>query len=132
MKVKDLSGRWHPWNLTGYSVNPSDTRPRSEGHLKVRKLLHTLFFTSQILEEVGVPGEHLFLDFFIPLHKLIVEFNGSQHFSYSSFFYKDKDNFQKAKTRDSRKAQWAALNGFNFIELRFDETEIEWRKKILR
>lgn len=130
MKVVDLSGRQHTWNLKGYTVDPGDTRPRSQGHLACRALLKKLFPLDVVCEEVSTP-DGLFIDFFLPNRKLAIEIQGVQHDQYVPFFHKTKPNFYKAQGRDQRKRQFCELNGFKLVELYPDEEESEWIKKIL-
>jgi hypothetical protein len=132
MRVQDLSGRTHVLNLKGYQVSLDDTRQRSNLHLKCRSLLYQIFPLDIICEEVPIPGESLFLDFLISVRKIAVEVQGSQHDEYVPFFHKnDKNNFSKAQKRDKRKASWCSLNNIRLVTLNHDESESEWRNKIL-
>lgn len=131
MKVVDLSGKEHNLSLKGYQVEINDTRPRSSGHLACRALLKKLFPFDSVLEEVPVPGEHLFLDFFLPSRKMVVEVQGRQHSDYTPFFHKTKPKFFKAQSRDRRKADWCLQNNFKLIELPDNEDEQEWMKRLL-
>lgn len=131
MKVVDLSGRYHTWNLKGYQVDPGDTRPRSSGHLACRALLKKLFPLDVICEEVNLPGENLFLDFFLPSRKIAIEVQGRQHDQFVSFFQKTKPKFYQGQQRDRRKAEFCKLNGIKLVELPDNEDEAEWIKKIL-
>lgn len=132
MRVQDLSGKTHVLNLKGYQVSLEDTRPRSENHLKCRKLLAELYPLDIICEEVSVPGESLFLDFLIPVRKIAIEVNGEQHDRYVPFFHRNnKSNFIKSQGRDQRKAQWCALNNIKLIVLNYDNSESEWKRTLL-
>jgi hypothetical protein len=39
--------------------------------------------------------------------------------------------FVKAKKRDADKKEWCELNSIQYIDLPFDETEDQWKKRIL-
>jgi hypothetical protein len=52
MKAIGLDGRVYTWKLSRKLTD----RWRSELHLKVRKLLHSLYPLENILEEVYLPG----------------------------------------------------------------------------
>lgn len=130
MKVIDLSGRQHTWNLKGYQPTSDDTRPRSSIHLKCRELLKEIFPLDAILEEVPVPGENLFLDFFLPARRMVIEVQGEQHQTFTPFFHKTKTNFYKSVGRDRRKHEWCQANNFKIIEFNYNESESEWRDKV--
>jgi very-short-patch-repair endonuclease len=68
----------------------------------------------QIFEEVYVLGENLYLDFFIPSLKLVVEVNGRQHETFVPHFHGTKRDFILQQQRDRRKAEWCLKNGFEF------------------
>jgi len=131
VKVIDLNGKIHTWNLKGYQVSKDDTRPRSDLHLKCRELLNELFPLDIVCEEVPLLGEQLFLDFFLPSRKFGIEVQGNQHTEYVPFFHKTKDNFYKSVKRDKRKEQWCLNNNIKLVILNYDESESEWRAKIL-
>lgn len=129
-KVKDTKGRWHPWNLSHCKVSRMDTRPRSELHLRARKLIKHIFPIEQSLEEVPLPGETLFLDFYLPMRKLAIEVHGEQHYKYIPHFHGHPTGFIESRKRDSRKAEWCSLNGITLVTLKFSETDDEWRESI--
>lgn len=130
MRVKDLSGREHPWLIDQAPTLLDDCRPRSEHHLRCRHLLRSLFPFDPVLEEVPVPGEHLYLDFFIPKRKLVVEVHGQQHYEAIPFFHKDNDGFNKSVKRDKKKDAWAKLNSFKIVVLPHWESNPEWIDRI--
>lgn len=131
VKVVDLSGKQHTLNLKGYTVDINDTRPRSAPHLKCRALLKKLFPLDQVLEEVPIPNEQLFMDFLLPSRKMVIEVQGSQHEVYVPFFHKTKPKFYAAQNRDRRKSQWCAINNLKLVELPENQTEAEWTTLIL-
>ena len=130
MKVKDTKGRWHSWNLAHCKVSKMDTRPRSDLHLNARNILKERFQVETILEEVPLPGEKLFLDFYLPLRKMAVEVHGEQHYKYVPHFHGHPTAFIESKQRDIRKSNWCVQNGIVLIVLPYSETIDEWRKRI--
>lgn len=132
MKVKDFKGKEYNWKLTGYLPHADDDRPRSEGHLKCRQLLKTMFPTLLILEEVAIPGLSLFFDFYIPQKKLAIEVHGEQHFKYSQHFHGSQSNFRRAKANDRSKIEWCDLNHIDIVILSHKESIDEWRSKITK
>jgi very-short-patch-repair endonuclease len=55
-------------------------------------------------------------DFFIPSLKLLVEYDGEQHFRPVDYFGGDR-SFKLIKTRDAIKTAWAKDNGYNLLRL---------------
>lgn len=133
MRVKDLNGKIHSWNLSVY-VSDNKRQLRSSLHLKARELLQEYYRADMILEELTVPGEHLFLDFFLPSKKMVVEVQGPQHYQYTPHFHgigpSGIKTFMEAKARDERKSEWCDINGFKLICLPFNESEEDWLRRI--
>lgn len=50
-------------------------------------------------------------DFYLPTLKILLEYNGEQHYSYTKKFYKTKTDFLKAQERDRRKISYALAHG---------------------
>ncbi len=129
MKVKDTKGKVHSWNLNGYVPPQNDIRQRSELHLKARGLLKELFTNDSILEEVPLPGEKLYCDFYLPLRKLAIEVHGEQHYKYVSHFHGSIKEFIASKERDARKLEWFRLNNIQLLVLPYNETN-KWKEII--
>lgn len=129
MKVRDLNGYEHSWNLSGKRVYSNETKPRSEPHLRARELLKEEYPVDTILEEVYIPGESLFLDFYLPNRRMAVEVHGQQHYDYVPFFHPNKIAFHKGKANDRRKIEWCNLNNIKIVELSYKESIDEWRAR---
>lgn len=132
MDIVDLDNNIRQWNLKGY-ISKATATNKSSHHISARKLLHEIFPTSQILEEVSIPlkaKEVLYLDFYIPLFKKCIEVHGEQHYKFIPFYHNTKMNFLKAKKRDSEKREWCEQNGITYIELPFDENIEQWKSRI--
>lgn len=129
MKVKDTKGKTHSWNLTGYTVSSLSIRPRSDLHLKTREIIKKTYPTDILLEEVPIPGENLYADFYLPLRKKMIEVHGEQHYKYIPFFHSNPKGFMESKERDGRKQDWCAINGIQLIVLKFNE-ENQWQSQI--
>jgi hypothetical protein len=123
--VVDLDGQMQRWSLKGH-IAKGTLKNKSALHLKARELIHQVFPTMQILEEVGIPlrkAETLYLDFFVPLARICIEVHGEQHYKYTPFFHGSKLNFMKHKKRDREKKEWCRLNDIAVIELPYNETD---------
>lgn len=71
-------------------------------------------------------------DFLISEHKVLIEFDGEQHFRPVTFFGSSKETALKVheeiKRRDKTKNIWAATNGYKLIRIRYDD---DIREKLL-
>jgi len=130
MKVKSLDGREHTLDLTEKFVYQDDRRPRSDLHVRCRALLQSVFPSWRVYEEVNIPGEQLFIDFFIPRRKIAIEVQGEQHFKFVPHFHANRMEFMHSQARDRRKARWCSENGIALVCLPFNETDDEWRARI--
>lgn len=83
-------------------------------------------------EEVSLPGTGgLAADFFVPSRKLVVEVQGVQHEKFVAHFHKNRLGFFAGQHRDQRKAEWCEVNGFDLVELTYNESDEEWRRHIV-
>ena len=53
------------------------------------------------------------VDFYLPDHNTIVEFNGIQHYEYTPFFHRNEDDFNRQKERDNRLKNTAMKNKYH-------------------
>jgi very-short-patch-repair endonuclease len=127
VKVLGLNNKEYNLDLKKYRRKRSKC---SLYHSLARSILKEIFHSFLVCEEVKIPGSFLYLDFFVPNFNLAVEVHGSQHFEYTPFFHKTKQGFLEAKHRDRCKSEWCEINSLTLVELRFDEDEQTWRKKI--
>lgn len=134
MQVKDLDNNYHSWHLTGH-ISHSSGKAKSSHHIRAKKLIAEIYPTLQLLEEVSIPlrkSETLFLDFYLPLKKTCYEVHGEQHYKFVQFYHQNMFNFLKAQKRDREKQEWCHLNDIVYVELPFDETEDQWRERIVK
>lgn len=124
MKFTDTRGREH-----SVDIRPSKWKRKEVGEGRglyqsfVGEILAREFPGDAVLEEFTLPGEGLFLDFFLPLTRLGVEVHGSQHYSYNKYFHRDKSALIEQKKRDSRKSQWCEINNIRLVVIDYDEPE---------
>ena len=131
MKIRDFSGYIHNWPPPECIPDKDDTRPRSSYHLLCRKVLTELYPTRPLFEEVPIPGTQLKFDFVLLHRKICIEVQGQQHFDNTSFFFNNKFDFAKAQNRDKVKEKWCSENGLILLQLLYNESEEEWKNKIL-
>lgn len=131
MKFISTKGREH-----AIDIRPSRWPRRPEGECKsklqwgVSVIIDELYPYEAILEEFFVPGDSLYIDFFLPRKRLAVEVHGRQHYEYSEFFHGSKKKFKQSQERDSRKKHWCELNGIKLIEIAYDDKEDSIRSKL--
>ena len=132
MKFKSLDGRETTMNIlpSEYPVR-SKADSKSIGQYNLGQVIAKTYPGALILEEFGVPGERLFLDFFMPHLKLVFEFHGGQHDEFNKFFHGTKKGFEQSKSRDARKKQWCELNNITLVEVRQDLTVDELRDAVM-
>ena len=99
-----------------------DTKTESKGELECRRFLETIFqvpFPKARPDFLRNPvtGNNLEIDCFNPTLKLGVEYNGQQHYSYTSFFHKNVEASTNQKYRDELKRRMCQENGINLIEV---------------
>lgn len=126
MKVIGLDGKTHIWTPR----HTTSHTKHSKLHLKARYLLKKIWPNHVILEEVHLAGTSLFADFIIFGAKIVIEVHGEQHYGFNTLFHSSKADFVAQQSRDSDKATWCELNGFELIILPHWETEDEWHNRI--
>lgn len=96
------------------------------------RLLRRIYgFNALILEEFPLPDERLWLDFFLPHHKLGFEYQGKQHDEFVKLFHGDKKGFERSQSRDARKQQWCKINNIHLVEVR-GNTSIEELQQLIK
>jgi hypothetical protein len=123
MRITMLDGHkrvWHP--LT----NVTDKKP-SVLHIRAVEVIKKLLPISPILNEVAIPIDRrrtLFLDIFLPIHKIAIEVQGAQHGCRVAFF-QTKQQHNRQVENDRKKREWTALNNITLLEFWYNE-EKQW------
>lgn len=60
-------------------------------------------------------------DVCIPSDKLLIEYNGRQHYEYVPFFHRNYYNFIKQQRRDGLKKRMAKKNNYNLVIFKYDD-----------
>lgn len=136
IKYLGFDGKTYSVDFRKYVVR-EDKRKRSAPHIKVREILKELFPFDIVAEEFKLPGSKrghgiLYADFLVPLHNLMVEVHGEQHYVYNIHFHGSLDGFVKSKRRDNDKKEWCELNNISLAVIDTRLKEDEWRKEIER
>ena len=120
MKFKNLSNGEVRLDIipSRYPVR-SKANSKSSGQYNLGRQIRAIYGQrATLLEEFPAPSERLYLDFFMPHHRLAFEFHGEQHDSFNPFFHGSKEGFEQSKVRDSRKRQWCCINDIALVEVR--------------
>lgn len=129
MRIKDESGKEHVINLKKYFSLEKENC--SQLHARLRQFLHRNFPAVPLLEEVYIPGYNLYVDFYLPLYRLVAEGDGDQHREYTPHFHGiHKTNFYQAIARDRKKETFCQLNNIKLIRFNPEETDEQWLHKL--
>jgi hypothetical protein len=124
MKFRTLSNREVRMDILPdrYPVRTRE-QSKSVGQYMLGRLVRGIYgFHAVMLEEFPIPEERLWLDFFLPHHKLAFEYQGRQHDEFVKLFHGDQKGFEKSQARDSRKKDWCILNSIALVEVRGNPT----------
>ena len=97
----------------------------SKGEEKILKILkkHNIEFqTQKIFEDCYFEetGGFARFDFFVK-NKYLIEYDGSQHYTYTGHGWCTKENFLKIQKRDNYKNQWCKKNNIPLIRIPYTE-----------
>lgn len=127
-KLTHQKGRWgKKLNLKNIYVykpqrSASENKFDSRGEIECRRFLETIFqmpfpkARPDFLQN-PVTGYNLEIDCFNPTLRLGVEYNGQQHYSFSSFFHRNVEASTNQKYRDELKRRICEENGITLIEV---------------
>ena len=88
-----------------------------------------------ILEEVTIPvdkGKKLYLDIYLPKHKVCVECHGKQHGQTRVKFFQTRQQHNKQLQNDNDKYNWCIENGIKILYFHHDESPETWQNKLNR
>lgn len=60
-------------------------------------------------------------DILIKSRKILVEYNGDQHYKFNKFFQKNRNKFYKQRYRDKKKYKLAEEHGYKVVIFKYDE-----------
>jgi len=116
MIIKLLNGLDIKINLKNYLVKKDDMC-KSKFQKSIRDQLIEKYPNDNIFEEVYIPIEKFYLDFFLPSLSLVIEVNGEQHSKRIKFFHRTQIDFNSQIERDNRKKDFCKLNNFRMVEI---------------
>jgi hypothetical protein len=109
----------------------SGSRYTSEKYHKTEvlltKIMEDLFGKGNVVTSYhpkwAIGFKHVLLeyDICVPHKRLLIEYNGEQHYKKSRFFHHTIKQFRDQKKRDKYKLKVAKLNGYKLITFKYDE-----------
>lgn len=131
MKFKSLSGR--TVNLPNIHRHRVDWEgdSLSDFQAEVKDFLCPYWKHDVVFEEMPVAGTRMRFDFLNLSKRIIVEVNGAAHLSPHSHFHRGSPaRYRKQLHNDMKKAEWAQLNGFAFVEVEPSDMplSVDWFK----
>lgn len=126
MKCKGLDGKIHTITVDASKNGLKDANTsRSKFQYNCGQLLKAKWPFTIILEELYIPSEKMYLDFFLPHLKIVVEVQGEQHNRHVPF-YQTKAQFASQQNKDANKEEWCIINGFTIIKVNSEEELSTW------
>jgi hypothetical protein len=104
-----------------------DAKKYHETEAKLHGILRSIFGRHDVIASVhplwalSNKGVLLEYDIGIASKRLLVEYNGLQHYEYPNFFHKTKGEFLLQQEHDSMKAQLALDHGWELIIVKYNE-----------
>ena len=104
-----------------------DKRKYHNTESKLLEILKLIFGRDNVIASVhplwAFSTKKVLLEYDIGIisQKLLVEYNGIQHYEYPNFFHRTRQDFDAQVGRDALKEKLAADNGWNFLVIKYNE-----------
>lgn len=104
-----------------------DKRKYHKTENKLLEILKLIFGRDNVIASVhplwAFSNKKVLLEFDIGVvsKKLLVEYNGIQHYEYPNFFHKTRQDFKDQVDRDELKAKQASDNGWKLLVIKYSE-----------
>ena len=110
----------------------------SKGEAKINSLLteHNIKFITQYHtdELKNENGYFLYFDFFLPEYKVIIEYQGEQHFNPINRGFYTQESFEELQKRDILKREWCFNKGIKLVEIPYtdyNKLNIEYIRRVI-
>ena len=117
ISLKELNEKLKCYNLTW--VN-SKKKKMSRGQAAIVQTIEKILPNEKIEFELYL-GEKLYLDIYIPLYGIGIEYHGRQHFEWVPFFHPTEADFRLAQRRDLRKEELCREKGISLVSFRYND-----------
>ena len=104
-----------------------NTTHDSANELRLHNVICELYGRKHVFKHVhplwaiSSKGVLLEYDVAVPSEKLLIEYDGRQHFEYPNFFHRSKKQFLLQVRRDKKKNRLAKKNGFKLVRFNYKE-----------
>jgi hypothetical protein len=103
---------------------------KSKGEILVAKILdlkNIKYIKQKTFTDCINPktNHRLIYDYYLPKQKILIEYNGEQHYRKIGRWHNSKHSFTSQQYRDKIKKEYALKNGYNFIVIKYDNKNIE-------
>lgn len=104
-----------------------DKRKYHNTESKLLEILKLIFGRDNVIASVhplwAFSSKKVLLEYDIGVisEKLLVEYNGIQHYEYPNFFHHSRQDFEAQVSRDVLKEKLANDNGWNFLAIKYNE-----------
>ena len=115
-----------PYSKPNPVVPKTSNKKMSKGEEECKRVLEKIFkkpfdnTRPDFLSNPVTGGKNLELDCYNEELKLAVEYNGIQHYKYSPYFHKNKDQLETQKYRDEMKRRLCMENDVTLIEVPYN------------
>lgn len=92
----------------------------SDSQRRFYDLLKEIYPIYDIVYEYAIGEIEQRIDLFIPVLGIAVEYNGIQHYQFSSFFHKDETDWNKGIMLDKKKTQYLKDNGVKLVVIPYN------------
>jgi hypothetical protein len=120
------------WEARGYDVvrgTGCNSCKVSSGEREIMSILdkYNISYISQWMDHNCRYDNKLRFDFKVTQRGFsgVIEYHGKQHFEYVEFFHRTEENYEKCKIRDEVKKKYCENKGIDYLEIRYDEKNIE-------
>lgn len=117
------------------TMNGTSTRyvqKKFHGHeISLTRIIEKFYGPKQVITgyhplwAISKKGALLEFDIAIPSRRILIEYNGEQHYQFIATFHKTKTRFVEQQRRDKRKAKLAKQNNYILIVFKFNEPLFE-------
>ena len=132
----------HIWNIPYNGIQNGSWCPKcntpyrgvSENNCRnlFQKIFDKKFPTKKPIWLINNKNNRMHLDGYNKHLCLAFEYNGVQHYKYTSFFHKNKNNFIIQKNNDKLKKQLCKQNGVNLIEIPYTLKNHQIKRHIIK
>lgn len=123
MRLFSVNGRLVSKNVSKYLIK-WDGQCKSKIQFQTKQFLKPFWRACIVYEEFPVYGTMMKVDILNATFKIAVEINGPQHSQLHYFHNNEPVQYLDSVKRDVKKMDWLKLNGFQLVEINFDEVPL--------